>query len=436
MKINNRIIYWGLIITFTTLYALVGFVSTLHAISFFQLANNVALAIILAIAFEVGQSSVLFSLLMTKNKDKFLAWIMMFLLTGLQISGNVFASFKYISLSGSNDWMFWQKTILMGVQAANTEAYQVIISYIQGALLPIVALGMTALVAENIKMMSEETNEQPKKVEEKEDTVKDPELISDKSKENDHLVDFDKELEDRLNKNANAEKNRGIEFSSENAVVKESVVLDRMPLKEEPELIEESNIISDTTINTLPPNYTPNFDEYPSQETIIEKEPIKEEKIVDVEPPKKIKQPPKSKKNVAVSKKEQEPLLKEEVKVPKKRISDPLKKKSRIKRVKNLKEIDSIIHKEISKGDEALALIENIERDKEKESISNEVISEDTTHESLLVPPDEILIPYIQDGVEVIDAKAIPVDKNKKIAKVDKFGIPINPGEHRNFDRF
>ena len=37
----------------------------------------------------------------------------------------------------------------------------------------------------------------------------------------------------------------------------------------------------------------------------------------------------------------------------------------------------------------------------------------------------------IIDGVEVVDVKAI----EKKKPGVDKFGIPIQKGEHRNFDR-
>lgn len=38
---------------------------------------------------------------------------------------------------------------------------------------------------------------------------------------------------------------------------------------------------------------------------------------------------------------------------------------------------------------------------------------------------------FIRDGVEVVDVKAI----EKKKGNVDKFGIPIQPGEHKNFDR-
>jgi hypothetical protein len=170
-KITHKGLYWGLIITFALLYLCVGFVSTLHSITFFGLANSIGLAILLGLTYEVGQASVLFSILMTRNKDKFLPWALMFLLTALQVTANVYASFKFMANSGSNDWTYWQKSILFGVQAANPEMYQVIISWIAGALLPVVALGMTALVAQNIKLMTEEDeakSEQEKPEEEKE----------------------------------------------------------------------------------------------------------------------------------------------------------------------------------------------------------------------------------------------------------------------------
>ncbi|HPI81812.1 MAG TPA: hypothetical protein PK122_01065 [Candidatus Paceibacterota bacterium] len=149
---RSKKLYWALIGTFTALYLAVAFVSTLHAITFFQLANSLGLAILLGAAYEIGQAAVLFSILMTENKNRILAWLMMLLLTALQVTANVYASFKFMDSSGSTDWTYWQRAILFGVQAENQEMYKVIISWISGALLPIVALGMTALVADNIRL--------------------------------------------------------------------------------------------------------------------------------------------------------------------------------------------------------------------------------------------------------------------------------------------
>jgi len=155
---KNRL-YWALIFTFAALYLAVAFVSTLHAITFFQLANTLGLAILLGAAYEIGQASVLFSILMTENKNRMLAWLMMFLLTALQVTANVYASFKFMDESGITNWTFWQRSILFWLEGGTAETYKVIISWISGALLPLVALGMTALVAENLKLKDQEDEE-------------------------------------------------------------------------------------------------------------------------------------------------------------------------------------------------------------------------------------------------------------------------------------
>jgi len=74
------------------------------------------------------------------------------------VTANVYASFKHMTITGSDDWTYWYTSILkiFGVTGGSTETYQVIISWISGALLPIVALGMTALVANNIKLITED----------------------------------------------------------------------------------------------------------------------------------------------------------------------------------------------------------------------------------------------------------------------------------------
>ena len=157
---DSKQLYWGLIITFFVLYFCVGFVSTLHSITFFELANTMWMAVLLGITYEVGQASVLFSILMTKNSQKMLPWLLMFLLTALQVTANVYASFLFMDTSGSNVWTFWQRSILFWMETDSPEMFKVVISWITGALLPIVALGMTALVAENLKLKDEENKEE------------------------------------------------------------------------------------------------------------------------------------------------------------------------------------------------------------------------------------------------------------------------------------
>lgn len=148
----RKIVYWSLIGVFTVLYLIVAYVSLLHAIEFFGLANNDFRAVLLATGFEVGQMAVLFSILMTNNKHRALAWSMMILLTTVQITANVFSSFKYMDIDGGQDWTYWQRSLLFWMEAGTPEIYKVTISWIIGGILPVIALGMTSLVADNIKL--------------------------------------------------------------------------------------------------------------------------------------------------------------------------------------------------------------------------------------------------------------------------------------------
>jgi hypothetical protein len=267
MKIKNKALYWGLIFTFAALYLAVAFVSTLHAITFFQLANTLGLAILLGSAYEIGQASVLFSILMTENKNRFLAWLMMILLTSLQVTANVYASFKFMDGSGSNDWTYWQRAILFAVQAENAEMYKVIISWISGALLPLVALGMTALVAENIrlargeKLGEEETEEiEPERIEEiienevekrlKEKVSKQHEEVDDEltnlldvqetfaeKPKNDVEEDLKKKIKEEFDKLSTANKvskETGVSFPTETGVVQKHIELNLQEAPEQP----------------------------------------------------------------------------------------------------------------------------------------------------------------------------------------------------------
>jgi len=201
---NSKGLYWGLIITFFILYFLVGFVSTLHSITFFQLANVTWMAVLLGITYEVGQAAVLFSILMSDNSKKILPWLLMFLLTALQITANVYASFKFMDGSGSMDWTFWQRSILFWLEADGPEMFKVVISWITGALLPVVALGMTALVAENLKLKDEQE-------EKKEDEIEDEELPWEKEKRTEEDINKLKDIASEVHRKNDEDKIKDIE---------------------------------------------------------------------------------------------------------------------------------------------------------------------------------------------------------------------------------
>lgn len=215
---NNKKIYYALIATFSLLYIAVAIVSTLHAVTFFKLANSTFLAILLGAGFEIGQATVLFSILLTDHKERKLSWAMMFLLTSLQVTANVFASYKYMIATGTNDWELWRQVILVGVQAENPQMYQVIISWIIGALLPIIALGMTALVADNIHLLKDKPKNIEDKLEKESGLVTE---IEEEAFEEASLTDL-QDIEDKIEKpiNINDDVKKVLEESSEKTMNK------------------------------------------------------------------------------------------------------------------------------------------------------------------------------------------------------------------------
>lgn len=136
-----------MIILFSLLYIAVGFVSTYHAISFFAISNQNWLAVILAVAFEIGQAAVLFSLLTSKTK-RIMPWILMGVLTAVQVLGNVFSSYQYMMINNVDQIKYFTDSVLFFLQDPDPKVNQVMVSYITGAILPIVSLCMTSMVVD------------------------------------------------------------------------------------------------------------------------------------------------------------------------------------------------------------------------------------------------------------------------------------------------
>ena len=140
---NKKIIF---IVLFTLLYISVALVSTFHAISFFGLANIGWVAILLAITFEIGQAAVLFSILTNASgKSKIMPWVLMCVLTLVQVLGNVYSSYKYLITNSSDLLKYFKEPIFVWMDMPDQQC-NVILTYIIGAILPIVSLLMTSMV--------------------------------------------------------------------------------------------------------------------------------------------------------------------------------------------------------------------------------------------------------------------------------------------------
>ena len=153
---NKKTLYNIFIWTFIVLYACTALISCIHAVDFFSIGNVSWMSIMLACVFELGLATVLASLLLSDNKNKIMPWVLMVILTTVQVIGNVYSCFKFISLSEINYYQYLQKPLLFWINGISEETVMIIISYIIGALLPIVALCMTTMVANNLKFVEDD----------------------------------------------------------------------------------------------------------------------------------------------------------------------------------------------------------------------------------------------------------------------------------------
>lgn len=178
---NNRrltkVLIWG----FLFLYLLIAGVSFFHAIEFFGIGNVKWMAVILSIGFEVGLALSLAAVLLSEdNKKNILPWILMIVLCAVQCCGNVYSTYKYIALSETEYYQYLAKPLLFWIEGVSEDTVQIVVSWIIGAILPIIALFMTDMVATNIKNLNS-AKELPQAKEETENKETDIQKNSDKA---------------------------------------------------------------------------------------------------------------------------------------------------------------------------------------------------------------------------------------------------------------
>ena len=240
---------------FAILYLSVAAVSTFHAFHFFGLANNSVMAAMLAGTFEIGQAAVLFSLLTdSDNRKKYMPWVLMCILTLVQVLGNVFSSYEYIITNSMDSLRYFKEPIFIWTNLPDEQA-NVIVTYIQGSLLPIVCLLLTSMVTSYLS--KEENNNLPN------------EQTSDKSedKNDDKQINNQLEKPEELSKE-NIKTEDSIEEKPEEQI--ESISLEDE--KKDEDTVEEEQV-EEKQIDEEP------IQEKIIQEKIIQEEPIKEKPV-------------------------------------------------------------------------------------------------------------------------------------------------------------
>ena len=248
---------------FAVLYLSVAAVSTFHAFHFFGLANNSVMAAMLAGTFEIGQAAVLFSLLTdSDNRKKYMPWVLMCILTLVQVLGNVFSSYEYIITNSMDSLRYFKEPIFIWTNLPDEQA-NVIVTYIQGSLLPIVCLLLTSMVT---SYLSKEEN----------NNFSDEQKYEEQYKEKIENISWESEKKDE-------------DITKEESTNEEHI--NKEPVKEE--LIKEESVKEELT-QEEPTQEEPTQEE-PTHEEPINKEPEKEESIkeepVKEEPVKQIETP-------------------------------------------------------------------------------------------------------------------------------------------------
>lgn len=149
-KVLNKVFVWG----FLFLYLLVACISFCHAVEFFNIGNVNWMSVTLAFAFELGLALSLTAILLSDSNSKnILPWALMIILCAVQVIGNVYSTYKYIALSETEYYQYLAQPLLFWIEEISEETVRIIISWIIGAILPIIALFMTDMVASNLKIM-------------------------------------------------------------------------------------------------------------------------------------------------------------------------------------------------------------------------------------------------------------------------------------------
>lgn len=144
----DKILNKCLVGTFILLYLAVATISCFHAFSFFGMMNVGWAALVLALAFEVAQSAVLFTLLTRQDKSKTMPWVLMAICTAVQCIGNVFSVYRHVQLHGMGQVRYFVDSVMWFIKDPDPQANIVILSYIGGCLLPLIALGLTGMVVD------------------------------------------------------------------------------------------------------------------------------------------------------------------------------------------------------------------------------------------------------------------------------------------------
>ena len=138
---------------------LVAFVSISHVTSFYGLSNPITWAVYLSVGIEIAALSALAAVSVKMGRFVYLPF---FVVTLIQMIGNIFFSFTYIDETGQafQDWVAMVGGLFenMGIERTDLNSHKTIVSFLSGGLLPIISLTFAHMLVK----FSEESEKEPK----------------------------------------------------------------------------------------------------------------------------------------------------------------------------------------------------------------------------------------------------------------------------------
>lgn len=278
--------------SFLAVPALSSLISTIHIITFFGLGNMTWMAIILALAFEIGSIASLMTLAVLDKINRFAVWFIFVVLVAMQMLGNVYYTYDYISqaMATNPQWIdsFIDLVEMMTMQKLEQRTTKFILSILIGLPIPIISLAFLKSVSDYLKPEQKEEKVKEIEKEQKETTEKTSEILKD-SKSNEEKPTEDivvsevvSEIISDSTEKVNAEEVVEIEEKDEEITdVKGDVVITeevkdeiQLETKEEPITISEKEEIIEEEVaeNEL----------VEKSEQIIEEETFQDEIVEDI----------------------------------------------------------------------------------------------------------------------------------------------------------
>jgi ABC-type multidrug transport system fused ATPase/permease subunit len=192
----NKMQIWT-IIAFLIVPLLSSFISTYHIVGFFDLGNYTWMAVVLAIAFELGSIASALSITILDKISKFAVWTMFFTLIAFQIIGNVYYTFDYITLAEKNypEYLENAKVFLTYFYEFETfDDLKMFLSLLIGVPIPLISLAFLKTLVDyvsNVKKEISEKEDSNSNFEELIDEIDLPEEYSGEDEEEDETPEED-----------------------------------------------------------------------------------------------------------------------------------------------------------------------------------------------------------------------------------------------------